>query len=162
MRKLAIHCITRGISQEGWRWQGSGRTVQPLFRVETDWADSRPPAQLLAGAETQSLRSFPYCLLTDLLWLLGPSVYLDLPWMRINSGARMCPAHLPCEQRRRIVLSSFLCHSSCHLRGLPLLTRPRLFPLVSHEPRPSSLHLSRHQLHVNGITQAAFPSVAHT
>lgn len=41
-----------------------------------------------------------------------------------------------------------------------LLTTSPLFPLVSHEPRPS-LHLSRHQLHVNGITQAAFPCRSH-
>lgn len=67
------------------------------------------------------------------------------------------PACVRTEKGALSVLSSFLCHSSCHLLGLPLLTRSLLFPLVSHAPRPS-LHLSRHQLHVNGITQAVQPA----
>lgn len=142
-------------------WMDSAATIQS--RDWLGWYPASSPApcwcwKSVAAKEFPLLS--PHC---DLLWLLGPSVYLNLPRMRINSGARTCPACLPAcvrtEKGALSVLSSFLCHSSCHLLGLPL-TRSLLFPLVSHEPRPS-LHLSRHQLHANGIMQAAFPCRTH-
>lgn len=102
-------------------WMDSAATIQS--RDWLGWYPASSPApcwcwKSVAAKEFPLLS--PHC---DLLWLLGPSVYLNLPRMRINSGARTCPACLPAcvrtEKGALSVLSSFLCHSSCHLLGLP-------------------------------------------
>lgn len=101
-------------------WTDSAATIQS--RDWLGWHPASSPAPCWCwnsvAAKEFSLLS-PHC---DLLWLLGRSVYRNLPRMRINSGARTCPACLLVwEQRRAHCLSCppFSATPSCHLLGLP-------------------------------------------
>lgn len=148
-------CNTERMTVAGG-WSDSAATIQS--RDQLGWY--RPPVQLLADVETQlPLRSFPYCLLT---------VTCSDSWVHqfLSTYPRW-----GLTQELGHVLPACLCENNClscpPLSATPpvtclasLLTRSPLFPVVSHEPRPS-LQLSRHQLHVNGITQAAFPCRTH-
>lgn len=140
-------------------WTDSAATIQSRDRLGWYLASSPAPCWCWNSVAAKFSSLSPHC---DLLWLLGPSVYRNLPRMRINSGARTCPACLLVwEQRRAHCLSCPPFSAPPPVTCLAsLLTTSPLFPVISHEPRPS-LHLSRHQLHVNGITQAVFPCRSH-
>lgn len=141
-------------------WTDSAATIQS--RDWLGWHPASSPAPCWCW-NSVAAKEFSYCLLTVTCsdsWV-HQFIATYPGWGLTQELGHVLPACL-CENREgRIVCPVLLSLPLLPVTCLAsLLTTSPLFPVVSHEPRPS-LHLSRHQLHVNGITQAAFPCRSH-